>query len=345
MPEENLLNNENKEIASIKENDASHPQLEEFSDDAVNGEKIPYLAGERASYVAVKGVFFTPRADNAGAFCIIYRGETGKIILRELWAVRSNNMPSLEVSERWEDFIREMNKIGAYDKDSSEKLLPLIVQSLSSNVKEYLFKNIEETEIAQAEIRKTLENSYHYVVEIKIDGELLDEERAERGGVLRNNEESADRPAATDDSASFLDILNFGGIPLICQPVIDPINGCPVSKIKVGDTVHVTIPETNDIAKRIMDIVRLEKLEAAFPVTIVQTLETGHCGIVLKISEEISGILNLPQEVMLKTDATPLMEKKPLTLLKQLLDPANILIAGLFIFIVVLLYLIMQFIH
>jgi len=134
MPEEELKNDlSNKESASI-DNETPHSQEEEIRDESAPpsqeeekpDEEAPPPQEEVSTYVAVKGVFFTPKSDNSGVFCIIYRGETGKIIFRELWTIRSNKQPDLDVSDEWEHFTREMNKTGTYDKDLSDKLAPLI---------------------------------------------------------------------------------------------------------------------------------------------------------------------------------------------------------------------------
>ena len=239
-----------------------------------------------------------------------------------------------------------MDKIGAYDRDASEKLQPIIEQSLSSNVKEYLFRNISETETAHSEIRKALENVFRYVIELKIGAELVGEERIQKAGILRGDkEETKVEQSKNEDNKTVLGALNLAGVPIICQPIINPVNGCPVSKIKVGDIVHVTIPETNDIAKKVMDFVRINGLDSAFPVSIIQPLESGKCVIVLRVNEEINGILNLSQEVMLKTEKINQVEEKSLIdSFKQYINPTNLfLFCGIILFIF-LLYLMLQFI-
>ena len=348
MPEKDLLNDNRIEAASIDENNTPQSHDEEVPVAEV-GENSPASQpqDDEHYYVAVKGTFFRPKADNAGAFCIIYREKTGKAVFRELWAVRSNSHPALDTGERWEDFIKDMDKIGAYDRDASEKLQPVIEQSLSSKVKEYLSKNINETETVHSEIRKALENVFRYVIELNIGAELVGEERVQKAGILRGEkEESSGEQTKGEDNKTVLGALNLSGIPLLCQPIINPVNGCPVSKIKVGDIVYVSIPETNDIAKKVMDFVRINGLDAAFPVTIVHTLESGKCVIVLRINEEINGILNLSQEVMLKTERTYQAEEKSLIAsLKQYFNPMNsIFFFGIILFIV-LLYLMMHFIN
>jgi len=64
----------------------------------------------------------------------------------------------------------------------------------------------------------------------------------------------------------------------------------------------------------------------------------------LKINEEINGVLNLSQEVKLKTDRMSKTEEKSLiTSFKQYLNPINsIIFCGLVLF-VLLLYLISHF--
>ncbi|MCL1941711.1 MAG: hypothetical protein FWG09_07195 [Synergistaceae bacterium] len=350
MPEEELLNGDSNEAASIEEDEASYPRGEELPYDADDEDVIPYPIEEEKIYAAVKGIFYTPKADNSGAFCVIYKGDTGKIIFRELWGVRSNNKPASDIFESWENFIKDMNKIGAYDRDSSEKLMPLIEQAFGANIIEYLYKNIDETETLHTEIRKELENSLRYLVEVEIHGELFGNERAEKGGLLRDGdkkEEPAAEPAQEDNSESLLGVLNLGGFPLMCQPIINPVNGCPVSRIKIGDMVHVMIPESNDVAKKVMDFVRLQGLEAAFPVTIIQTMESGSTVIVLKINEEINGVLNLSSDMMLKTDVQHSQTgESAFSLLKErILNPANLILLGLLFFIVLLLYVIGHFVH
>ena len=346
MTERDLLNDNRKEAASIDENNAAQSQDEKMPSAAVaENDTASQSQDEDMSYVAVKGTFFTPKGDNAGAFCIIYRGKAGKIVFRELWAVRSNGCPALDTGDKWENFIKGMDKIGAYDRDSSEKLMPVIERALSSNVKEYLYKNINETETAHSEIRKALEVVFRYVIELSIGVELLGEERAQKAGLLRNDkEEAGEEQTKAEDDKTLLGILNLGGVPLMCQPIINPISGCPVSQIKIGDIVYVTIPETNDIAKKIMNYMRLKGLDAAFPVSTIQPLESGKRAIVLKINEEINGVLNLSQEVKLKTDRMSKTEEKSLiTSFKQYLNPINsIIFCGLVLF-VLLLYLISHF--
>jgi hypothetical protein len=331
MPEEEQKNEEisSKEFAPF-DDEAPCPQEE--------SESCPQE--EELSYVAIKGMYYTPKADNAGVFCVIFRGATGKVIFRELWAIRSNIRPISNLSDRWEDFIREMNKIGTYDKDSSDKLQPLIEKSLNNSIKEYLFRNIDETEIAMSEIRKELENSLHYLVEAKIEVELFGENRAERGGLLRNKEASSGKNNK-EDFRDFMGIINLGGIPLICEPVIDPANGCPVSKINIGDIVHVSLKETNTIAKKVIDYVRADGRALAFPVTLVQALESGKCVILLKISDEISGVLNLHREIMLKTNSHQRTERNPLS---KFLNLTNLFLGGMILIIAFLLYLIIRLI-
>ena len=338
MPGEELLNEgaANEDIESKFSDEAPLSQNEETT-----GESSYTPQQGDDSYIAVKGIFFTPKADNAGIFCVIYRGESGKVIFRELWATRSNKEPISDVSEKWEFFIRDMNKIGTYDKESSDKLLPIVEKSLSSNVKEYLYKNISEVEFAASEIRKALEKGLRYLVEIKVEAEIFGEDRAEKGGLLRDKNAAANK-TPKDDNRDIMNVISLQGIPLICQPIIDPVYGRPVSKIKIGDIIHVTIQETNDIARKVMDFIRAQKKTLAFPVTLVQVLESGQCVVLLKISEEITGVLNLSPKIMLKTNSSENMEN----LFKKLsLNPMNIGIAcGIFLFIVLLLYLIARII-
>ena len=347
MPEKDLLNDNRTEAASIDKNNAAHSQDVKIPSAEVD-ENAPasQSQGDEQYYVAIKGTFFTPKADNAGAFCVIYREKAGKVIFRELWAVRSNTHPALDTEENWEGFIKGMDKIGAYDRDASEKLQPVIEQSLSSNVKEYLFKNIKEIETVHSEIRKALENVFRYVIELKIGAELVEEQRIQKAGILRGDKEESGGEKPKEDNKTVLGALNLAGVPIICQPIINPVNGCPVSRLKVGDVVYVSIPETNEIAKKVMDFVRINGLNAAFPVTIIHPLESGKCVIVLKVNEEINGILNISQEVMLKTEKVYQTEEKSLfESIKQHINPINsILLCGVILFIV-LLYLMTQFIN
>jgi hypothetical protein len=339
MPEEELIIDElsSKEPAST--NDDTRSMLEES--ESTSQENFEACSQEEdQSFLAIKGVFYTPKADHAGVFCVIYRGVTGKVIFRELWAIRSNKEPISSTSDRWEDFIREMNKIGAYDKDSSSKLLPLIEKSLSSNIKEYLFKNITETEFALTEIRKALENSLHYLVEVRIDTEVFGENRAEIGGLLRDKETSSVKNQK-EDFRDLMGIINLGGVPLMCEPVIDPANGCPVSKISVGDFVHVTIRENNNIAKKVVDSIRAEGKPLSFPVTLVQELESGKCVIIMKISDEISGVLNLHKEIMLKTDNLQKTGENPF---RKFFNSTNLILGGMLLLIVYLLYIVAKYV-
>ena|GEM_PF-2838281 len=338
MPEEVQINNELSSKESTSINDDAQSSQEESQSSQENFD--PYSQEEEISYVAIKGVFYTPKADHAGVFCVIYKAENGKVIFRELWAIRSNKEPISNISERWEDFIREMNKIGTYDKDSSEKLMPPIEKSLSSNIKEYLYKNIDEKEFALTEIRKTLENSLHYLVEVSIEAEIFGENRAESGGLLRDKESSSEKKQK-DDFRDLMGVINLGGVPLMCEPVIDPANGCPVSKIRVGDILHVSIKETNNIAKKVIDHVRAEGKPLSFPVTLVQELESGKCVIILKISDEISGVLNLHKEIMLKTDNLQRTKENPF---KKFLNSTNLFLGGMLFLIALLLYLVARFI-
>jgi hypothetical protein len=236
-----------------------------------------------------------------------------------------------------------MNKIGAYDKDSSEKLTPVIEKSLNNNIKEYLYRN-GETENAQSEIRKELENTLRYIVDVNIGFEMFGETRAEKGGIIRGKETSADE--VKDERGAFMDVVNLGGYPLACTPIIDPVNGCPISRLKIGDIVHVAIPETNDISKKVMDYVRLEKEGVpAFPVSLIQALESGNCVVILKINDEINGVLTLSSDMMLKTDALPQAATEEHLLFKKLFNPENLILGGLLLLILLLLYLITYFIH
>lgn len=345
MPEEGLLNEDNRETASNDDDSVSSPHTEESSDTIIDEEENPI--DDKMTYVAVKGTFFTPKAENAGAFCIIYKGDNGKVIFGELWAIRSNTKPNLDVSEKWDHFIISMDKIGAYDKDSSAKFSALVLQSLNNNIKEYLYKNISEKEFAQAEIRKGLENVLRYIVDVEVEAELVGEERAEKGGLLRDKgkEVSSDEVKSEDEINSLMGLINTNEFPIVCMPVIDPVKGCAVSKIKVGDVVYAKIPETNDVSKKVMDFVRLQHMEPAFPVSVVLPLKSGKSAVVLKINEEISGVMNLSSELMLKTDALPVAEVKTFSVLKKrLLNTQNLLLGGMIVFFILLLYLITKFI-
>ena len=338
MTEELINEDAINEVPDILENETPLMQEEDMNQDSFSRSQDD---DDDLCYVAIKGIFHTPKADNAGVFCVIYKGETGKVVFRELWAIRSNKEPISDTSEKWEYFIRDMNKIGTFDRDSSDKLLPLIEKSLSNNIKEYIYKNINEPEFAAAEIRKTLEKGLRYLVETKVEAEIFGEERAEKGGILRDKSSPSDK-TQKDDNRDLMNVINLQGIPLICQPVIDPANGSPVTRIKIGDIVHVTIQETNDIARKVMDYVRAQKKTLAFPVTLVQALDTGNCVILLKISDEITGVLNISQKILLKSNASDRVENM---LSKLSLNPMNIgMTCGVTLFIVLLLYLIARLI-
>ena len=295
---------------------------------------------EEYSYVAVKGVFYTPKADNAGAFCIIYSGENGKVIFRELWAIRSNKEPVTNLVANWEHFIRDMNKIGGYDKESSQKLLPLIVKALNNNIKDYLYNNISETEFAATEIRKAIEKTLHYLVEIKVDAEIFGEERAKKGGVLRDKTITPEQ-TKNNENRGIMSLIKLYGIPIICDPVIDPVHGSPVSKLKIGDIVHVTIQETNDIAKKVTDLIRAKRGNLAFPVMYMQTMESGNNVALLKISEEISGVLNISPKLMLKINTAGNAEN----LYNMSFNPISLILPfGVVLFFILLLYLIARLI-
>ncbi|MCL1874638.1 MAG: hypothetical protein FWF87_00075 [Synergistaceae bacterium] len=336
MPEEELINNDFAIIEpNLPDDEATPPHDEELDDESFSRSQ------DDSFYVAVKGIFYTPKADNAGVYCVIYRGETGKVVFRELWAIRSNKEPISDVSEKWEYFIRDMNKIGTFDKDSSDKLLPLIEKSLTSNIKEYLYKNSNEPEVAASEIRKTLEKGLRYLVETKVEAEIFGEDRAEKGGILRDKA-SASEKNQKDDNRDLMNVINLQGIPLICQPVIDPVKGSPASKIKIGDIVNVTIQESNDIARKVMDYVRTQNKTLAFPVTLVQVLDSGNCVLFLKISDEITGVLNISPKILLKSNASDRIEN---LFSKLSLNPLNIgMTGGVILFIVLLLYLIARLI-
>ena len=307
----------------------------------VSDEPFQSSQDEEYSYVAIKGVFFTPKADNAGIFCIIYSGKNGKVIFRELWAIRSNKEPVSDLTVNWEYFIRDMNKIGAYDKESSQKLLPLILKSLSNSIKDYLYRNINETEFAATEIRKAIEKSLHYLVEIKVDAEIFGEDRARKGGVLRDKTITPEQ-AKNNENSGIMSLINLHGIPVLCEPVIDPANGCPVSRLRIGDIVYVAIQETNNIAKKVTDSIHARGGKFAFPVIHVQPMESGNSVVLLKISEEISGILNISPQIMLKTN----MANSAENLYNKLsFNPFNLVLPfGIILFMTLLLYLIARII-
>lgn len=308
----------------------------DFEGDNVDSEQV-----ESCDYVALKGTFFTPKnGDIAGAFCIVYLGATGKVIDKFFHVSRVSTRPEVSPQSNWESFTSEMGKIGAYDKSLSDKVSEVVLSSTDSNLRIYLFNNIEDAEGTTAEIRKALEKSLHYFIEVEATPELFDHSRAESGGVLRR-ETHNDQSAASDVP---LEGVTLGKMALLCQPQIDPISGCPISALRPGMMVYVNIKESNDIAKKIVDILRAQNAEAIFPVESVNQLESGQVAVTLKINDEVSGVMKISNDLMLKTERAFEKDKSTQFLLNKVFLIQLAALGGVLVFIGLLVHFIRELI-
>ena len=305
-------NEDNLNAAPVEANDASALKGDEASSEETT-----------SSYIALKYTFFTPkRGELCGAFCVVFEGETGKILFQAFWVTRSDSLSTLKTSEDWRTFNKLLSHIGPYDKVWGDKLTPLLEELLptADRIKLYQEKAQSQTPARvltqiKGAVRKGYERVTHYFLDVSCDAEIVSRDELVEAGLL---EASPGTEAPSEAEAEGGESKSFSGLLVQCLPIIDPIHGKAVTELVPGDILEVQIQNSIGAGGLVQQFLQATKQSPVFPVDSIERRDEKTY-VYLTINEEMHGLLTLTKDLRLKTQYTVVNKQKQTGLIDNLI--------------------------
>ena len=255
------------------ENNEKTPDVTEVefdSNDGINGDI------DNENYAAAIKCIFSKAKTIRGAFCLLLRSHDSKIIELVLWTTKSasNEDPAFNQSMNWEDFSWKIPSIGPLDKESCEKLKSALIEKLSKETIDDIFKDPElNVNSFSSKIRELFEGKLYYLIEFYLEFEPFNKKRLKKSGYER--EETPSDANAQNVSMTKIMFDQMDSQVLACTAIVDPVNGIAVSKLEEGDIVEVVISTSSTLGALLADHYAKSNKVPEYPVKNVTMSENG----------------------------------------------------------------------
>jgi len=311
------------------------PSSHEFSSQELNTQEDNDVS---EVYGALKCYFFTPkRGDIWGAFCFLFNGATGEHMENVFWTTRTLVGPAIDIDMPWKSLNKVIPQMGNYEKSLGDKLSVLMLESFPSTARIELCRSADPLEylsIISGEIRSSFERTTHCFLEFKMSFECMSKQELTSAGVLTKESGPAEPEAHKTESEK----KTLTGALLNCQPVIDPVNGKPVSELKPGDMVEVKIQGGVGAGELIHKYLASTNQDAIFPVDSVEKSDSEKIYIFLSINEEIKGIITVTKDLRLRVLQKNNIKTTPVTI-----NLDNVIFVGILASAVIVIALVIRF--
>lgn len=260
---------------------------------------------ETPEYLALKYIFYTPKhGDMNGGFCVIFEGNTGRMILQTLCLTRKEIEITFGPDEGWRSFGKLISQMGPYDKIWGDKLLALLPSLITEEDRIALFDEVDSRKNKKGNknllrlegaICKAFERATHSFLNVDCDVELVTRRALEEGGLLEPREGAEQVKEEKEEKER-----SFEGTVISCRPLVDPVRGKPSTDVLPGDLLEVGLDGDVGASGLIQKHLRATNQAPVFPVEEVDRRE-NKTYIYLRISDEVRGLLTLTKTLRLKT--------------------------------------------
>lgn len=280
---------------------------------------------DKPEFLVIKSTFTPSRGNIGGAFCNILEGKTGRTVFQVFWlASPYTKGVLLEPAKDWRNFVKRFPQLGPLDKDLAEKFQEQLKSILTIDEKKKLYENYTKVKVKQLEsmFRRSFEQISQCVFSAATDVQPVTRPELERAKVIkplppspaelakqkaeqaereRQEQEEREKQEASKDGV-------FEGTIIMCQPVLDPVNGRAISDVIPGDIVGVSIggEGTSALVKKYLEENNIEPL---FPVEEIKET-AGKKFIYVKVSDEIRGVIAITNDIKIKIKESELEVKK-----------------------------------
>ena len=281
---------------------------------------------EKPEFAALKFTFAPTRGDMGGAFCLVFNGETGEIVLQSLWLTRPYMQKSFKPDRDWRTFIKLFSQLGPYERLWGDKLSLLLPDLVSDKDRTELFEEgdtvVRRYQLhIEGQVRRGFERATQCFFDVDSELELLTRGELERARIIKPaSGEAVEEEAASGESGEEGEEgtrKSFEGTVIQCLPCVDPVWGKPSSEVVPGDILEVKIEGDAGPASLVRSFLEETNQTPTFPVKQIDH-QDNKTYIHLHISEEIEGIMTLTKDLRLKAKQSYAVKKHHKTALEDL---------------------------
>ena len=254
-------------------------------------------------YGALKCYFYTPkRGDIWGSFCFLFNGATGESMENVFWVTRALVGPAIDVNMPWKTLNKLIPQMGNYEKSLGEKLSVMMLEIFTSGLRVELCRSdnpSEQLEGIEGDIRNGFERATHCFLDLKLEFERMSKQDLADAGVL-TKEMKGNAPSEPGKDKTESEEKSFSGTLINCLPVIDPVHGKPVSELQPDDMVEVKIQGGIGASGMIHKYLTSTNQDAIFPIDSIEKGDAEKTYILLKINDEVRGIITVTKDIRLR---------------------------------------------
>lgn len=243
------------------------------------------------TYMSVK-FQFSAVAKNAqsGAFCMVVDGRNGKII-DETYGILSKGTAQLNPASAWEGFRQKILAMqGPLDRSDIPRLHKIAHSIFTASVLREVFaqqKGQLKTEL-QMKLQKLIEGNYQGAASSQIVYERFSAARLQLGGFKPDLPEvHVPEPEVTKPE-------------ILCRAVVDPLHGKACYDLDKNDRIWVQLTDGPGINGVVFRLFQYLQADPVFPVESMEELPTGMIALRFPITDEISGVVNVMQDLRIK---------------------------------------------
>lgn len=265
---------------------------------------VAFLQSILPSAIAVKGTFEGRRAnDPSGAFCLVFEGSSGKELNAVLW-VGSQRLPqAFSIEADWEAVRLALAEVTApLDKTLFRGIERLLAETLDPTLINRLFRDQESSTDLMARLRETLANHLRVDVLVKLHIETFNRLRLQQGGLMT----SADQEMAAreeDRETEEKSPATLESIRVRCRPSLDPVRGMPLSQLRKGQRLHVSLEEHAGLAGLIVRMMNRSGRPSIFPVLSSSKSPAGDYLIELDLADGVIGVVKQTEDLKVRVES------------------------------------------
>jgi hypothetical protein len=272
---------------------------------------------ESRVYGVLKCYFHTPkRGDIWGAFSLLFNGATGESMDNVFWVTRLLTGQPINVSEPWKALNKLIPKMGNYEKSLGEKLSASLLETFKPAMRIDLCQTDDPSNLlhdVSEEIRNGFERATHCFLDFKMELERMSARELADAGVVTKDR----APAEPETDKTKAEEKALSGALINCVPVIDPVNGKPVSELKPGDMIEVKIQGGVGAGDMIHKYLSSTNQDAVFPIEKIEKGEKNASEktyIFLDINEELKGLITVTKDIRLRVFKIGAQNKTSITI-------------------------------
>ncbi|MCF4152163.1 DUF4899 domain-containing protein [Dethiosulfovibrio sp. F2B] len=239
-------------------------------------------------YVVVKCAYRTRTSGGATGLVVFLADETlGEPELLCLWTGYGGGLGEADIDASWQALTILMERIEApQDKMLHEKTVEALKKRLSPPTVNRLATDDDEDRRRQ--IREDLQHELERELALSLEMKLgIEKTTGEDLGKFR---ESREEKREKKEEESRTRSTEIDHLTLLCGVVMDPVRGEPVSALRPGDTIYVSIKDSSAIAHALRQVMTKGNIDK-IPVTLLstETTDTGNVELMVELSDGIYG--------------------------------------------------------